>query len=137
MIRMAPSGAGSNAAGLSLLRDMLVREEAGADRSVLQLLSGVPRAWLKPGQKLEILRAPSRFGPLDLKVDVRSERNVEVRLQCRFSSPPDELRLLVPLPSRRKISRVRVNGQTWPHFDGQLVRLPVEQKDLSISIESG
>jgi hypothetical protein len=55
----------SNSRVLALLRIALVLEDGDA----LHLLAGTPRGWLEPGKAVEVRRAPTLFGD----VDVRSE----------------------------------------------------------------
>lgn len=61
-----------------LLRNMLLRE----DGDTLHLLSAVPTAWLRPGKKIVLLRAPTAFGEVDLALN-----SVEGGCDVVFSHP--------------------------------------------------
>ena len=74
-----------------LLRNMLLRE----DGDTLHLLSAVPTAWLRPGKKIVLLRAPTAFGEVDLALNC-----VEGGCEVVFSHPkrtkPKQVILHVP-----------------------------------------
>ncbi|MDP2898195.1 MAG: hypothetical protein Q8Q12_16795 [bacterium] len=61
-----------------VLRNMLLRE----DGDTLHLLSAVPTAWLRPGKKIVLLRAPTAFGEVDLALN-----SVEGGCEVVFSHP--------------------------------------------------
>ncbi|HIE52491.1 MAG TPA: hypothetical protein EYP85_12095 [Armatimonadetes bacterium] len=69
-----------------LLRNMLVREEG----EVLHLTSAVPEVWLASGRGLRVVRAPTRFGPVDFALQ----------------AGPSHLRLSLSLPRRNPPQRI-------------------------------
>lgn len=116
---------------LGLVRNLLVREEP----ETLCLLDGVPRAWLADGQSVEIVAAPTHFGPVSFKATSRAgqgEIRCEIGLPDRTPCGKATLRLRHPTSARLK--RVTVNGQPWFDFDAdrELVRLPVQIQKLNI-----
>jgi hypothetical protein len=84
---------------VTTLRNMLVREE-GQD---LHLLSAVPAAWLEPGKKISLEKAPTRFGTVSLTVEAGKDAVV-----VRFSRPDraDPERVLIHLPPDLEITGV-------------------------------
>lgn len=61
-----------------LLRNMLLRSQG----DVLHLLPAVPVAWLRPGKKIVVLRAPTVFGRVGFAV-----KGIEGGCELRFSWP--------------------------------------------------
>ena len=84
---------------VTTLRNMLVREE-GRD---IHLLSAVPAAWLDPGKKISLEKAPTRFGAMSLTAEAGKDFVV-----VRFSRPTraDPDRLLIHLPPEFEITGV-------------------------------
>ncbi len=78
----------SNSRFLRLVRNLLVREES----DTLFLLDGVPRSWLAEGKCVEIVAAPTRFGPVSMKATSRAGQGeicCEIRMPER--NPPGNL----------------------------------------------
>ncbi len=114
------------------LRHLLVGERGDE----LDLLAGVPTAWLEPGQRITVRGAATWFGPMD--IETRSEadpRRVLVRLAAPGRNPPRVIRLHVRVPG--PIAAVTLNGQRLSTFDpgGGIITLPggVGQADVVIS----
>ena len=74
----------------------------------LDLLPGIPRAWLEDGKRIEIENAASYFGPFSLRVasDLRRNR-IEAMVECTSDRRPKRIELHIPHPVGRKASRVR------------------------------
>jgi hypothetical protein len=107
----------SNACGW--LRYLFVREE-GND---LLLGQGVPRVWLKPGQRCGIERAATYFGPVSvLYAPQVSEITAQVDGPKR--NAPQHIRLRFRSPTEHPISSVTVNGEAWKRFSQDWVDLP-------------
>lgn len=74
---------------------------------VLELLAGVPRAWLESGQRIELANVASYFGPLSLRVSSRlDEGRIEAVLECHSERPPAAVELRLPHPAGRRASSV-------------------------------
>jgi hypothetical protein len=121
----------SNSRFLSLVRNLLVREES----DTLLLLDGVPRLWLAEGKCVEIVAAPTHFGPVSLKATshaAQGEICCEIRMPER--NPPGKAVLRLRHPTRSPLKHVTINGQPWSDFDAsrELVRLPTQTRKLVI-----
>jgi hypothetical protein len=86
---------------LETLRQLLVQET----RSGLRLAFATPRAWLRPGARVAVTNAPTRFGPLTYSLEaaadsVRAHVDVPSRDQLRT------LALRLRLPGGRRILSV-------------------------------
>jgi hypothetical protein len=119
----------ANSRYLNLVRNLLVREEAG----VLHLLDGTPRSWLADGAGIEITDAPTYFGPLTLKaVSHAAEGEIRCELRLPDKLPFQQAVLRLRRPGGTPLTSVEVNGQPWTDFDPQqgLVRLPAQPKNV-------
>lgn len=76
---------------IGLLRNMLVREDAGD----LHLLSVVSPAWLKPGDRLAIRHAPTDFGEVSVFAQ-KADRRLDVQIRPHWRTPPRSV--IVHLP---------------------------------------
>ena len=79
---------------------------------VLELLAGVPRAWLENGQRIELANVASYFGPLSLRVSSRlDEGRIEAVLECHSERPPAAVELRLPHPAGRRA--ISVSGGSY------------------------
>lgn len=91
-----------------LLRHMLVRERG----EELHLLSAVSPEWLKEGGEIRVMRAPTRFGPLDLKVK-RGAGGIAIEITPSFHTQPSAIVVHVPWYLRQAVGAgetVRLKG---------------------------
>lgn len=81
-------------------RLMLYLEDGGT----LRLLTGIPRVWLADGQRLELKKVVSYFGPLSLTVNARlHEGFIEAELTCHDTSRrPQHAVIRLPHPTGQK-----------------------------------
>ncbi len=103
------------------LRHLLILER-GND---LELLAGVPAAWLTPGKEIAIQAAATWFGPMDLRVRSRAApRQVVVDLSAPSRNPPHTVRLHLRVPE--PIRAVMLDGQALTTFnaDKGIITLP-------------
>jgi hypothetical protein len=99
-----------------LVRHLLVFEVGDG----LQVLPGVPDAWLRPGDRIRALATPTRFGPVDLDARVDVDGAVQLDLALADTGPPPaSVRLRLP----GAFTDVTVNGAPVP--DGGWIALPV------------
>lgn len=76
---------------LDLLRNMLVREEDNE----LHLFSCLPPTWVKPGEKISLLNAPTNFGLLSISLNVLPEGG-QLNIRARWSNPPARIIIHAP-----------------------------------------
>jgi hypothetical protein len=74
-----------------LVRNLLLFEED----DTLVLTPILPREWVWEGARIEVTRAPTYFGPVDFRIDVRGDE-MELNLQPRFRSKPERLEWHLP-----------------------------------------
>ena len=94
-------------------RWMLYREEG----DTLHLLPGVPRAWLRHGQSIELRGAKSYFGPLDVRVTPGVDDGwIEARVRCPDGAARGlkTLAIRLPHPHGRKARAVEGIGEYDP-----------------------
>jgi len=74
----------------------------------LKMLPGIPRAWMKNGECIELNRVASYFGPVSLKVESKLEQGrIEARVGCSSDRQPKRVELRLPHPQGRKASKVK------------------------------
>jgi hypothetical protein len=89
-----------------LVRWMLVCEERDSD--TLWLCKAVPRRWFAPGRHFSVRNAPTRWGPVSLRV-TSSESAVEVEV-VPPPHAPDRLLVRLRRPARSVPKGVQLNG---------------------------
>jgi hypothetical protein len=114
----------TDGAWFDVYRRMLVNEWKG---DVLFIGQAIPRRWLSRGGRIEVLAAPTEFGPVSFTMgagDSESTLSAEVHLSDR--NPPPELRVRFRHPRATAMRAVRVNGEAWDDYDaeGEFVRVP-------------
>jgi len=121
----------ANVRFLSLARNLLVREESGT----LHLLDGTPRSWLADGKGVEIISAPTHFGPISLKAISQAAQG---EIRCEVHLPDkvhlDKVVLRLRHPNAAPLKQVTINKQPWSDFDAKrgVVRLPTQKQKLVI-----
>ncbi|RED56526.1 hypothetical protein [Cohnella phaseoli] len=69
----------------------------------LNLLPGIPRAWLEHGKSIELNEVATYFGPISLHVESQLEKGVIIaRISSSSDRKPDSLCLRIPHPEGRK-----------------------------------
>jgi len=114
---LPPNGA-ANAAFLETLKLMLVHEVRKDDGSPagLELAYAVPRAWLRPGKRVDVARAPTSFGPVSYTIDVGpSAARISVAVPSRVT--PRTLRLRLRVPASTELRGVTLAGRPYRRFD--------------------
>jgi hypothetical protein len=115
---LPPNGA-SNATFLGTLRLLLVHEthdRSGAP-SGLELAFSTPRAWLAPGKRITVRRAPTSFGPLSYSID-STRRTIRAVIDVPARAPR-VLRLRLRVPRGARITSVDVDGRLPSGFDAR------------------
>jgi hypothetical protein len=77
-----------------MLRHMLIHERGDE----LHLLAGAPDEWLAPGQRITVARAPTHFGPMELRCE-GAPAGVKVEVDLPKRNPPK--RVVLHLPKSR------------------------------------
>jgi hypothetical protein len=110
----------SNSRVLDMVRIALVLERGDE----LHLLAGTPRGWLADGKRIEIRRAPTYFGDVELVGESHIGKG-EIRFEV---SPPARRQASVVLhvrpPSQYgRLKSVSVNGKRWTRFTDDAIML--------------
>lgn len=93
---------------LDLLRNMFVREEGDE----LHLFSCLSPAWIKPGERLSLLNAPTNFGKISISLKVLPEGG-ELYLRATWFSPPRKIVIHAPAGYRfPQGERIEVSSDT-------------------------
>jgi hypothetical protein len=78
----------------------------------------VPRAWLADGKHIVLERAPTYFGPVNLRIESAVAAGI-ITAKVEFTGERRPQTLLVRLrhPDKKPIRSVTVNGAAWKDFD--------------------
>jgi hypothetical protein len=127
---LPPNGA-SNASFVETLRLMLVhetRDRNGRPRG-LELAHATPRAWLRPGGRIVVRRAPTSFGFLAFAIR-STQASVRVLVDVPARAVPRTLSLRLRLPRGSRISAITLGGRRYLRFD-------VREETIDLSGRSG
>ena len=76
--------------------------------SGIDLLPGIPRAYLENGKHIELNKVATYFGPLSLRVDSAIEQGrIHATVECAGERKPDFVELRIPHPQGRKAAWVK------------------------------
>jgi hypothetical protein len=126
-----PSCAPGDAERWLAVRNMFVNEFGGYDGSQqsLWLLQAIPRAWLRPGNRMAVTDMGTCFGgKIDLEVQMAEDGNsVMVRAKLdKLAVQPKEIRIRLRSGDGRPLVSATVNGQATPVQAGDIILLPVQ-----------
>jgi hypothetical protein len=115
----------TDGAWFELYRNLLIQERDGPQGPLLVLGAAAPRAWLQDGQRIEVERAPTVFGPVSFTV-AGGARSITADVQLPTRRPPAAVLLRLRHPAASPIRAVHVDDQPWTDFDPaqEWVRLP-------------
>jgi hypothetical protein len=117
-LRMPHMHSGSRV--MALLRIALLLEDGDS----LQLLAGTPRGWLAPGLTVEVRKAPTLFGEVDVRCESRAAANEIVAAVDPPRRKAARVILHVRPPSTFGSPKsVTVNGKPWTGFHGEAIDL--------------
>ena len=114
-----------------MVREMFVREIGGYDGSEqgLFLLQAIPRAWLRPGERLAISEMGTHLGgKIGVDLQVASDGNsltVDATL-TKLTVKPKEIRVRLRSGDGRPLASATVNGRPTPVQPGDVLALPVQ-----------
>jgi hypothetical protein len=101
--------------------------------ATLELLSGVPRQWLANGQRIELDRVASYFGPLSLRVESKVDQDRMVaEIECASGRHPSTIEIRLPHPTGARA--VWVEGGT---YDAPRERVRIENFTGKARVELG
>lgn len=132
-----PPNGGSNAAFLETVRLMLVRERT--DRQgrpvALELAHATPRAWLGPGNTIDVQRLRTSFGRVSFSIEAGAT-SAAATLRIPERRPIRSLRLRLRLPAGKRIANVLSDGAPYGRVlaDGQTVELPATAGELRLEL---
>jgi hypothetical protein len=110
----------SNSRVLALLRIALVLEEGDA----LHLLAGTPRGWLEPGKAVEVRRAPTLFGNVDVRSESRSSgKEIVTTIDPPHRKPARVILHVRPPSGFGPPESVTVDGRARADFKGETIDL--------------
>jgi hypothetical protein len=111
-----PPNSANNAFFLEALRLTLVHETTDASGSPrgLELAYSTPRAWLEPGQRIDVRRLQTSFGPISYSIDAGPTAvRVALDVPAGLTGP---LRLRLRLPAGQRLGAVTVGGRPFDRF---------------------
>jgi hypothetical protein len=114
----------TDGAWFELYRHMLIHER---DDDVLVVGQATPRAWLRDGQRIDVQRAPTYYGPVSATVESRAAAGeIQAEVQLSGTRRPAALHLRLRHPDGARLRSVTVNGQPWTDLDvaGEWVKIP-------------
>ena len=105
----------TDGAWFELYRNMLVLEQ---DDDSLLLAGFTPRRWLEDGKRIQVRRAPTRFGELSMTVENKSAgKQLEAGVEMPQRARPSVLLVRFRHPAGSRMRSVTVNGRNWSDFD--------------------
>ena len=119
---MPPS---TDGAWFELYRNMLVNELHGDQ--TLFIGQAVPRAWLAEGKRIAIERAPTYFGPVNLRLEsAAATGRLTAHVEFTGARRPSAALVRLRHPDKKALRSVTVNGADWKDFDvtKEWVRIP-------------
>jgi hypothetical protein len=114
----------TDGAWFELYRNMLVMER---DDDSLLLCGFTPRRWPEDGKRIDVLRAPTRFGTVSLSVASRaSAKTIEADVRMPGRTMPRTVLVRLRHPAGLRLRGVEINGREWTDFDPakEWVRIP-------------
>lgn len=85
------------------------------------------RAWLVEGKRIEVERAPTWFGPVNLRLESAvAAGRLSAQIEFLGARRPRTLLVRLRHPEQKPLRAVTVNGTEWKDFDParEWVRLP-------------
>lgn len=114
----------TDGAWFELFRHMLLQEQ---DDDALLIAQATPRAWLADGQRIDVERAPTYFGPTSFSIVSRAAAGaIDATIDMPARRAPSSLIVRLRHPEGRKLRAVTVNGRAWTDFDAdkEWIRIP-------------
>ncbi|MCL4177416.1 MAG: hypothetical protein KJ072_06685 [Verrucomicrobia bacterium] len=120
----------TDGAWFELYRNLLVNELA--DDGTLFIGQATPRAWLANGQRITIDRAPTHFGPVNLRIESAvAAGSVTAQIEFLSDRRPDQVWLRFRHPDKARLRSVSLNGEAWSDFDAERELIRIAGKNAS------
>lgn len=126
----------TDGAWFEVYRNMLVHETGDGS---LALGLATPRAWLQDGKHIDVVSAPTYFGPVSFHVSSRSaSRHITAIVELEQRTPARTLFIRLRHPENKPLKSVTVNGKAWSNFNRQKewVEIP-NPESKQYTIEAG
>jgi hypothetical protein len=107
-----------------LLRNMLIREE----NNDLHLLSCVSPEWIKEGEKIEVLDAPSDFGKISYVLEIYNDF-LKLKFFPEFKEMPKNI--VIHIPYFIEVEKILVDGNL-KNFEERKILIPANSKEIKI-----
>lgn len=107
---------------IRLVRHLLVFERG----DTLEFFPGLPQEWCVPGQPLRLARTPTRFGPVDLRlqVDHDGQGRIDIALDTGWSRRPSRRLLHLPGDEGVGSQAITINGASVVARGDGVIDLP-------------
>ncbi|MBN1490881.1 MAG: hypothetical protein JXA69_13265, partial [Phycisphaerae bacterium] len=104
-------------------RFMLVLERGDE----LWLAPLVTNNWLKDGMRIEVVAAPTRFGPVSYRIkSAVGQGRIEATIEPPTRSVPRRIVLRLRHPEGKAVRAVTVNGEDYADFDARAETIRLE-----------
>ncbi|MCC6362315.1 MAG: hypothetical protein IT165_02255 [Bryobacterales bacterium] len=101
----------------------------------IDLLPGIPRAYLGNGKRIELNKVATYFGPLSLRVDSDLDRGrIQATVDCPGDRKPAFVDVRLPHPQGRKATRVE-GGKYNPETERVRVEPFTGRADIAVTFE--
>jgi hypothetical protein len=113
----------TDGAWFELYRNLLLNELGEG----LTLGQATPRAWLADGKRITVAGAPTRFGPVNLRIEsAAAAGHITAVVEFTSERRPPVVVVRLRHPEKRPLRAVTVNGVNWDDFDAakEWVRIP-------------
>ncbi|KAM0273249.1 hypothetical protein ACHAQH_008385, partial [Verticillium albo-atrum] len=102
------------------------------DEEVLFVGRGIPRAWLSKG-KVAVQRAPTRWGLVDLDMQLDEEAGSITAVLGFAKAPPAEVRVKLRVPEGSRLKDVKVGGRSVD-WEGEEVTLRLGSSERTVTV---
>ncbi|MCK4365470.1 MAG: hypothetical protein KAW45_05425 [Thermoplasmatales archaeon] len=120
-----PNNARFSASINNLLRRMLIRES----QNKLHLFSAISPEWVKPGDKIEVLNAPTYFGMVNLSA-ISTDNGINISFEPNWRELPDSV--ILHMPFFAEIKSVVINDMIIS-ANQDYIELPIGNCKVNIS----
>lgn len=117
---------------LRLLRNMLLHEE-GEDLVIAQ---GIPSAWLEPAKPIEIIDAPTMFGPMSCRIEAEDSRIARIEFDPPTRTSPGEVRIHLRHPRGFKLKSAVIDDESKAKatINGEVIHLTDADGPLTLEV---
>lgn len=122
-----PPNSASNGFFLWMLRSLLIQDwdlDDNGKPETLRLLFATPRRWLEDGQTISVLRAPTAFGEVSLRVQSRlNQGEVLAEIDLPQRQHPARTLLRLRMPKSWRVASARAGERLLPIDGGETIDL--------------